>query len=184
MPASVKSFAAIQRLREALIVFNRHAGTGLEEVEAEVRRTLDWVEHDRPQYWKARVHKAHDLVNEAKNALHRCLMYPINDEQPSCTEERAALKRAEAHLEYCRAKQESLGEWSRVLRHEMHEYKGRTAKFRQVLDADAPAAIAALQRALVALEKYATGGPYRGPAEGGESEPEAAPPSAPPEGDA
>ena len=157
MSASVKSFDAIQRIREELLKFAQSSGLGLDELEAEIRRTIEWVEHDRPQYWRMRVHRAHDAVTEAKNALHRCLMYPINDEQPSCTEERAALAKAEAELERCRKKHESVSEWSRTLRHELHEYKGRTTMLRQVIDADLPSATTALGQALLSLEKYATG---------------------------
>ena len=157
MPASVKSFAAIQRVREALLRFAQQSDVGLDELEAEIRRTIEWVEHDRPRYWRARVHGAHDTVTEAKNALHRCLMYPINDEQPSCTEERAALAQAEEELQRCRQTHESVAEWSRTLRHELHEYKGRISKLRQVIDIDVPKAATDLQSALVTLEKYASG---------------------------
>ncbi|MGL4512957.1 MAG: hypothetical protein ACRCT8_07675 [Lacipirellulaceae bacterium] len=152
--ASVKSFEAIGRVREEVLKFSARAGDGLTEINGQVRRTLDWIAHDRPGYWKDRTRRAFDAVSEAKNALHRCLMYPINDEQPSCTEERAALKKAEAHYQWCLAKQERVHEWVRTLNHELEEYKGRVAKLRHLIEVDAPRGAAHLERLVVALEAY------------------------------
>lgn len=163
MPANVRSFEAIRIVRDEVTRFGRKASDGMDELAGEVRRVLDWVEHDRPGYWKTRVSKAHDAVTEAKNNLHRCLMYPMGDEQPSCAEERAALRKAEAHLAYCREKQERVFGWSRTLRHELHEYEGRIGKLRAVVELESPRVVALLDRTLEALEKYAAGAPS-GPA--------------------
>ena len=132
MPAQVRSFETIERVRVAIAKFGHRSTEGLDELSGEIRRVIDWVEHDRPAYWKSRVQRAYDEVGEAKAALHRCLMYPINDETPSCADERAALKKAEAHLVYCREKQERVREWAQKLRHELHEYTGRVSKLRRL----------------------------------------------------
>lgn len=156
MPAKVQSFDAIQRVREELLKFAYRSGDSLTEIDGEVRRVIDWIEHDRPAYWKERVRRAFDGVTEAKAVLQRCLMYPINDEQPSCREERTDLKKAEAHLQRCQQKQQQLREISRTLRHEMHEYRGRTAQFKQWIEVDAPQAAADLERITASLERYST----------------------------
>ncbi len=153
--ASVQSFDAIMRVKEELLKFGHRCDDGLVELEGEIRRTIDWVEHDRPGYWKERVRRAHDAVTEAKNALNRCLMYPINDEQPSCSEERAALKKAEAVLANAREKQERVKHWARTLRHELHEYQGRVGHLKQAIELDIPRGAKRLNNTLNALEKYA-----------------------------
>ncbi|TWT87430.1 hypothetical protein Mal64_29690 [Pseudobythopirellula maris] len=152
--ANVKAFEAIEELRIELLRFSKRVDEGLTEIASETRRVIDWIEHDRPIYWKERVRRATDAVGEAKNDLHRCLMYPINDEQPSCTEERQAVKKAQAYLKYCQDKQDRLREWARSLRHEMHEYQGRVAHLRAAGDESAPAAAALLERVADTLEKY------------------------------
>lgn len=157
MPAQVRSFDAIQLVRDELMKFGQRSTDGIDELAGEIRRVIDWVEHDRPAYWKMRVSKAHDAVTEAKNNLQRCLMYPINDEQPSCAEERAALKKAEARLAYCREKQERVRIWARNLRHEMHEYEGRISQLRTLVELDTPRVVAMLDRTIMALEKYVSG---------------------------
>lgn len=154
--ANVNSLDAIQSVRAALLQFAKLGGDGLTDCELEMRRMLDWMEHDRPAYWKERVRLAHDAVHKAKGDLHRCLMYPVGvNDRPACTEERAALKKAEAHLAYCREKQERLKHWVREIRHEVHTYQGRTTQLREVIESDMPTAAAALGRMLVTLEQYA-----------------------------
>ncbi|MEO0531597.1 MAG: hypothetical protein AAF266_13630 [Planctomycetota bacterium] len=159
MPANVRSFEAVQLVRDELARFNHRATDGLDELQAEIRRIIDWVEHDRPAYWRMRVSKAYDGVTEAKAALMRCQMYPINDEAPSCAEEKAALKKAQAYLAHCQQKQELVGEWARKLRHELHEYEGRTARMKSLVEIDNPKAIALLERTSASLERYASSSP-------------------------
>jgi len=159
MPAQVRSFEAIQAVRDEVSRFAARASDGVDELAGEIRRVLDWVEHDRPAYWRSRVRVAYDRVAEARANLNRCLMYPINEEAPSCTEEKAALKRAQAHLAYCEEKQRKVHEWARDLRHELHEYDGRIARLKRWVESDAPRCEALLDRTLASLERYASGSP-------------------------
>lgn len=180
--ASVRSFEAIQRMREELQKFAFRSGEGLEQLEGEVRRVIDWVEHDRPGYWKERARRAFDAEAEAKNDLHRCLMFPINDEQPACAEQRAALRKAQAYRAHCEQMRVRVRELAHTLRHELQEYQGRVSQLKQAIEVDTPRSTALLARSLDALERYAQGAsPGAPPAGGGESAP---PPADQPEGDA
>lgn len=153
--ANVKSTDAIESVRAALLQFAKQCEEGLTEINLEMRRLMDWLEHDRPAFWKQQVHNAHDGVMQAKADLHRCLMFPVGmNDRPSCSEERAALKKAEAKLAYCQEKQEKLRHWIREISHELHTYEGRTAQLREVIEADAPAAATALHRLLLQIEAY------------------------------
>src|SRR5262245_44922725 len=98
MPANVRSLDAIEAVRAALVSFRDELEHAVSTIDLEMRRVLDWLEHDRPGFWRRQVRDANDGATEARAALHRCLMYPINDERPSCYEERAELKKAEARL--------------------------------------------------------------------------------------
>ena len=81
-------------------------------------------------------------------------MYPINDERPSCYEERAELKKAEAERVYCEEKSERLRHWIREVRHELFEYEGRISQLVELVEADVPAAIGTLNKLLGRLEEY------------------------------
>jgi hypothetical protein len=143
-------------VKAALAHFIVQVEEGLSEMESEMRRTLDWFEHDRPRYWKERVRLSWDAVAKAKSELHRCLMYPIGpQERPSCHEERAALRRAEAYRAHCEEKTERLKHWIREIRHELYEYEGRVTKLRETVAVETPCAVAALDRILDRIETYA-----------------------------
>ncbi len=153
--ANVKSTDAIESVRAALLQFAKQAGDGLTEIDLEMRRMVDWMEHDRPAFWKQQVRQAYDAVGQAKANLHRCLMFPVGiNDRPSCTEERAALKKAEAHLAYCQQKQEKLKHWVREINHESHTYEGRTARLKEVIEVDAVKAATTLSRLIGQVEQY------------------------------
>lgn len=154
MSANVRSLEAIETVRAALISFRDELEQAVSMIDLEMRHVLDWLEHDRPGYWRREVRNANDGVTEARAALHRCLMYPINDERPSCYEERAALKQAEARLAYCDEKSERLRHWIREVRHEMFEYQGRISQLMELVEFDVPRSTTILDRLLVHLHDY------------------------------
>jgi len=153
-PAKVHSTDAIEDVRLALVSFIDRVSDALSELSSEMRRVQEWLEHDRPGYWKHQTRLATDQVHEAQQALHRCLMFPIADERPSCQEERAALKRAQARLGYCQQKSERVRQWQQTLRHELFEYEGRMSQLMKLVDIEVPQAIGALNRIVRNLEEY------------------------------
>jgi hypothetical protein len=152
--ANVQSFDAVIAVRASLVAFGDQVEQALSMVDLEMRRLLDWLEHDRPRFWRTQLRMARDEVTAARAALHRCLMYPIGDERPSCREEKATLKLAEARLRYCEEKAERLKHWTREIRHEMFEYDGRIRQLTELVEYDAPLAIGILTKLLTHLEEY------------------------------
>lgn len=152
--AYVHNTEAIEAVKAALAKFAHQVDDGLTEIAAESRRMLDWLEHDRPRYWKKQVAIAWDETEQAKKDLNRCLMYPVGDERPSCTEERQALKKAQAKLKYCEEKQERLKTWCRDVRHELFEYEGRITQLKACGEVDVVQAIAVLNRILARIDEY------------------------------
>jgi len=153
-PAKVYSSDAIEAMKMAMVVFVEQVSDALAELSAEMRRMQDWVEHDRPRYWKLQMRRGMDLVHEAQQALHRCLMFPIASERPSCTEERIALKKAKARMAYCEIKEERVRYWQKTLRHEMFEYEGRMSQLLRLVEVEVPRAIGVLNRILRNLDEY------------------------------
>jgi hypothetical protein len=153
-PAKVHSSDAIEAVRRAMMLFVEQVSDALTELSAEMRRMQEWLEHDRPRHWKTQLKLANDLVHEAQQALHRCLMFPIAKERPSCTEERMALKKAKARLEYCDQKTERVRYWQKTMRHELFEYEGRMTQLLRLVDVEVPQAIAVLNKILRNLEEY------------------------------
>jgi hypothetical protein len=152
--ANVQSSEAIETVRQSLVLFAHQVSDALTELSTEMRRVLEWLEHDRPRYWKTQLRRAHDQVHEAQQALHRCLMFPIAGERPSCYEERAALKNAQARLAYCQEKAERVRHWQRTVQHELFEYEGQISQLVRAVEMDVPQAIGVLNRVLRQLEEY------------------------------
>ena len=152
--ANVHSLEAIDAVRGALISFVEQVRDALAELQSEMRRVADWLEHDRPRYWRTQIRLANDGVHEAQQALHRCLMFPIAKERPSCYEERAALKKAQARLAYCEEKAERVRRWQRTVQHELFEYEGRISQLVRVVEEEVPQAIGVLSKVLRRLEEY------------------------------
>lgn len=152
--ANVRSVAAITATKTALSSFAEQVEQALALIEVESRRMLDWLQHDRPRHWRNQIRLANDEMAEARAALQRCLMYPINDERPSCYEERAALKRAQARVAYCEEKAERLKHWKREVEHEMFQYEGRISQLVRLVEIEVPQATDLLKKLLERLEEY------------------------------
>jgi hypothetical protein len=153
-PAKVHSSEAIEAVRRALMLFVEQVSDALTELSAEMRRMQEWLEHDRPRYWKSQIRRAADIAHEAQQALHRCLMFPIANERPSCTEERTALKQAQARLAYCQEKEDRVRRWQQTMRHELFEYEGRMSQLVRLVEVEVPQAIGVLNKILRNLEEY------------------------------
>lgn len=152
--ANVRSVAAITATKKALSTFADQVQQALAMIEVESRRMLDWLQHDRPRHWRNQIRLANDEVAEARAALQRCLMYPTGDERPSCYEERAVLKRAQARLAYCEEKAERLKHWKREVEHELFQYEGRISQLVRIAEIDVPQAEELLRKLLDRLEEY------------------------------
>ena len=153
--AQVRSIDAVERFNQALSRYRQRSSDALDALEGELRRIVDWLEHDRPAYWRVQIRKAEDGVHQAKMELERCLMFPtVEGERPACREEKDALKQAQARLAHCREKVELVQRWKRTMQHEIFEYQGRMGSLRQVLEVDLLRAHEALQQILRRVEAY------------------------------
>jgi hypothetical protein len=153
-PAQVRSTQAIDVLQASLARFQQRAQAALDSLDAEIRRSAEWVEHDRPSHWRNATHEAEDAVHQAKIELERCLLFSLAGERPACREQKAALKAAQARLAYCRDKADVVKQWQRNFRHESFEYDGRVGQLRRLLEHDVPKARALLMKVLRRLDEY------------------------------
>jgi hypothetical protein len=153
--ANVHSSEAIEAIRAGLLSFVEQVSDSIITMDLEMRRVLEWVEHNRPLHWKNQNRLATERLNEAQAALHKCLMYPKTlNERPTCYEERQAVKMAQMRVDYCQRKADRVRHWKRVLPHEVLEYKGRISKLKRLVEIELPTAVGVLERILRRLEEY------------------------------
>ncbi len=153
--ARVTSIDALRRLKVAMEGFEHDSRNAVAAMTLEVRRVLQWIEHDRTQYWPRELRKAYDRVAEARNDLERCMMRAGDENTRACYDEKKALERAKRRVRTCEEKIQAVKFWRRQLRHDAEEFSGTLSKLDSRLDTDWARSLATLQRMVVALEKYA-----------------------------
>jgi len=152
--AQVRSTAAISEFQSALAKFETRVENTLAALEAEIHRVVDWLDHDRPAHWKEQLRLANNDLHQAKINLERCLIFRIQDERPTCREERTAVKVAQARVKYCREKRETLRNCRRRLTQELFEYQGHIGKLTRMLETEMPRARGSLKSILRRLDAY------------------------------
>ena len=68
-PANVRSLQAIRDFKVALLQFEEQATSALEAITQQINRVLDWLQHDRPGYWKQQLRRGFDKVAETRASL-------------------------------------------------------------------------------------------------------------------
>ncbi len=153
--AHVGSIDAVRYFRAVLHTFSKEASEALISFDTEVARTLDWLLDEMPQFWKNEIRRCEEALREARIDLERCRNTPLpGGGTPSCIEQKKALEKAKAKLEYAKDKLEATRKWGSVASREASEYTGRSNQLSSVFDADLPQAILELDRALRSLEAY------------------------------
>lgn len=152
--ANVTSVEAIRSFRAALIQFGGEADEALVMLVLEVRKAVQWLQHDRALYWPDQLRKAQERVVQTRNDLDRCQLHYGSEDAPSCYDQKKALENAKRRLRFCEDKVQAVKRWTQVMRQELDEYQGEMAKMTNWLENDLPRATAALDRMLRALDKY------------------------------
>ena len=153
--AHITSIEDLLPLKSALIRFVAQTTDSLETIQLQNNRVVDWLERDRPSYWKERVRRGWDEVGAARSELERAKLRTVGDREPLCREEKAALDAAKRRLRFAEEKMTIVGKWLVKVRHEVVEYDARRAQLSRMLDSDLPQSIAVLERMIKALHSYA-----------------------------
>ena len=152
--ANVTSLDAMRHFRHALARFVEDATNALTALHMEVYRAMDWLEHDRPHYWRNEVRRCYERVAQARAELEKAKMKEVAGHRPSCYDEKKALELAKQRLKRAEEKVELVKRWAILVRDEMNEYRGRLGALERCLETDIPRTIAMLDRSIAALESY------------------------------
>ena len=97
--AAVRSVEALQEFRAALATFAEEALAALGGVDMEVRRTVQWVQHDRRDYWLGQIKRRREQVSMAQAEVFRRKLAKTDDHNPAMSEQKENLRKAEAGLQ-------------------------------------------------------------------------------------
>lgn len=152
--AAVHSIEALKDLRVALALFSEDAMSALGAVEMEVRRTVQWLQHDRRMYWQDQIKRRREQVASAKAELFRRQLAKRPDSSPSCTEQKEIHRRAEASLHEAEMRLAMVKKWDPALQQALFEYHGSIRRIKDLSSGDVPRAMLKLERMVDALEAY------------------------------
>jgi hypothetical protein len=151
--ATVHSIEALQGFRAALATFAEEIEGALGAVDMEVRRTIQWVQYDRRQFWQEQIKKRREQVAMARAEVFRRKLQKTDDYNPAMSEQKELLRHAEASLRDAEVRAALVKKWEPMLQQAALEYRASTRRIKATA-ADVPRAIFVLGRMVEALEAY------------------------------
>jgi hypothetical protein len=152
--AAVHSIDELKNFRVALALFGEDTLATLGAVEAEVRRTLRWLEEERPAYWHDQIKRRREQVSLAKSEVFRRNLQKRPDYTPAMSEQKDALRKAEASLQEAEKRLTLVRKWQPAFKHAVLEYHASVQRIKDLAATDNPAAVSLLTRIIDALEAY------------------------------
>lgn len=153
--ARVTSIDVIRRFRAALCTFIEEASMALGEAQADVQRTLWWLEHDQVRHWERQIRMRSEKVTQAKSELYRAQMAQTPDgTRPSAMEERKLVRRWEAALTEAETKLKRTKHWAQMLQREQLTFRGQCQSLSSSLNSDLPRAVAKMEAMIENLQAY------------------------------
>ncbi len=153
--ANVRSLDSVQRFRPKVAQFEEDLAAALTTLRVEINRTLQWIDHDCPQYWQNQVRTGFDRVAEARTQLTRKSMITVAGHRSECIDEKKALAKAKQNLELAQQKVQACRQWSIKAHHAADEYTARVGRVEQTVGKGLPRIKMMLDRMIAALEDYA-----------------------------
>jgi hypothetical protein len=152
--ADVHSIDSLKEFRVALALFSEEALSALGSVDMEVRRTIQWLQHDRREYWQQQIKRRREQVAQAKAEVFRRKLAKTADYTPAMSEQKELLRRAEASLQDAETRAALVKKWEPALQQAALEYRASTRRISNFASGDVPRAAALLDRLIDALEGY------------------------------
>jgi hypothetical protein len=152
--ADVHSIDALKQFRVALALFSEEALSALGAVDMEVRRTVQWLQHDRREYWQNQIKRRREQVAQAKAEVFRRKLAKTADYTPSMSEQQELLRRAEASLQDAETRAALVKKWEPALQQAALEYRASNRRISNFASGDLLRAAALLDRLIDALEGY------------------------------
>ena len=152
--ANITSTDAVRAFKLALERYEADVRDIAVQLHLEVRRALDWIEHDRALYWPNQVRKASDALAAARAELERQELAIRPSDKRSATDAKIAFEAARRRLRLAEDKVRAVRKWRVAAKHEADDFLSELAKLTNYLDGEFPRALAALERMAGALDKY------------------------------
>ncbi len=153
--ARVTSIDVLPLLAAALQKFRSEGAGAVDDVAAQVRRALEWIHHDRKDYWTTELRRSEDALSQARVQLQQAIsVRRIGDRAPSCVDEKRAVERAKRRMETARRKLEAVRHWSIALERAADDFRRNHMQFTSWIDIDISRAVVTLNKMSESLVTY------------------------------
>ena len=152
--ASVRSIDSLKDLRVALALYGEDTLGALGAVEAEVRRTLRWVQEERPYYWQDQIKRRREQVTMARAEVFKRNLQKRGDYTPPMSEQKENLRKAEASLQDAEKRLAMVKKWQPLFNQAVLEYHGSIQRLKDAAAGDIPRAVNLLNRLIDSQEAY------------------------------
>ena len=152
--ASVRSIDAIKDLRVALALYGEDTLGALGAVEAEVRRTVRWLQEVQPVYWQDQIKRRREKVSMARAEVFKKNLQKRADYNPPMSEQKENLRKAEASLQDAEKRYAAVKKWQPLFKQAVLEYHGSVQRLKDLSAGEVPRAVNLLSRMIDALEAY------------------------------
>jgi hypothetical protein len=152
--ASVRSIDALKDLRVALALYGEDTLGAIGAVEAEVRRTLRWLQEERPVYWQEQIKRRRERVSMARAEVFKKNLQKRPDYTPPMSEQKENLRKAEASLQDAEKRLAAVKKWQPLFKQAVLEYHASIQRIKDLAAGDVPRAVNLLSRMIDSLEAY------------------------------
>jgi hypothetical protein len=153
--ARVTSIDVLPLLAAALQKFRSEGSGAVDDVAGEVRRALEWIHHDRKDYWTMELRRGEEALNQARVQLQQAVaVRRIGDRAPTCADEKRAVERAKRRVETARRKLDAVRHWSIALERAADDFRRSHMQFTSWIDIDVSRAVTTLNKMSESLVDY------------------------------
>ena len=153
--ARVTSIDVLPLLSAALQKFRAEGVNAIDDLEIELRRAIEWIHHDRKEFWMHELHRSQEALNQARLQLQQAKMIKrVGDHEPACSDEKRALEKAKRRVETAHWKVEAVRHWSGVIDKAVDDFRRARTQFGLWLEVDLSRAAADLNELSESLVNY------------------------------
>ncbi len=152
--AAVHSIESLKNFRTALALYGEDTLAALGAIDAEIRRTAQWLHQERPIFWQEQIKRRREQVASAQAEVFRRKLAHAAGSSPAMSEQVENLKRAQASLHDAERRLQMVRKWQKAFQQVVLEYQASTRRLHDLAAGGVPRAVLLLGRIIESLESY------------------------------
>lgn len=151
--ANVSSIEALDSFRSSMVVYLEKAGSSLDEINQEVRRTRHWLHDEQVHFWKKELRKRIKALDLANSEYFSARL--THSGSTGATGKQAAVRRAKEAKREAEDKLRMIKKWRRVYDSEIEPLAKKVEQLRASMLYEKSNAISFLEQTALTLSDYA-----------------------------